>query len=212
MTAMKSRTRHISKLRKSPSSSQRGVVLVIALIVLVAMTLAAVGMSRSIDTANVVAGNMGFKQATMQSADLGTNAAYAWLVANSAGTTLQNDNPAQGYFSSRPAGEPNWFNSASWGNAVQVNGGTPDAAGNVASYMIHRMCTLPGTAYNGSVGGVANQCALAYPTGGATTGGSMAVGSTQFQGLPQIYYRVTTRVDGPRNTVSITQVSVLIQI
>jgi Tfp pilus assembly protein PilX len=192
--------------------AQHGVVLVIALIVLVAMTLAAVGMSRSIDTANIVAGNMGFKQATVQSSDLGVKAAYDWLVANSGGTTLQSTNPGAGYFSSRPASEPNWFDSASWGSGVQINGGAADAAGNVVTYMIHRMCTLPDTAYNGSVAGVPNSCAMAFPSGGASTGGSMQVGSVQFQGTPQVYYRITTRVDGPRDTVSVTQVSVLIQI
>jgi Tfp pilus assembly protein PilX len=207
---MNTRRRNSPRIRSA--RSQRGVVLVIALIVLVAMILAAVGMSRSIDTANVVAGNMGFKQATVQSGDLGVRAAYDWLVANSAGTALQTTNPAAGYFSARPASEPNWFDSASWGTGVQVNGGSADAAGNVVTYMIHRMCTLPDTAYNGTVAGVANSCAMTFPVGGASTGGSMQVGSNQFQGIPQLYYRITTRVDGPRNTVSITQVSVLIQI
>ncbi len=202
---------HSREFRKG-SYRQRGVVLVIALIVLVAMTLAAVGMSRSIDTANVVAGNMAFKQATVQAGDLGAKAAYDWLLANSAGTVLQNTDPSKGYFSARPAAEPDWFDSASWGNGQQLNGGAPDAAGNVVSYMIHRMCTLPDTAYNGSVAGVPNQCAVTYPTAGGATGGSMAVGATQFQGIPQLYYRITTRVDGPRNTVSVTQVSVVIQI
>ena len=41
-------------------------------------------------------------------------------------------------------------------------------------------------------------------------GGSMAVGSPVFQGTPQYYYRVTTRVDGPRDTVSVIQSSVLV--
>lgn len=203
--------RHHSCKHGRPQT-QRGVVLVIALIVLVAMTLAAISMTRSIDTANVVAGNMAFKQATLQASDLGAKAAYDWLVANSGGTTLQNTDPGRGYFSARPAAEPNWFDSANWGSGFPLNGGTPDAAGNVVTYMIHRMCTLPDTAYNGSVGGVANQCALTFPTAGGATGGSMAVGATQFEGIPQLFYRITTRVDGPRNTVSITQVSVLIQI
>ena len=51
-----------------------------------------------------------------------------------------------------------------------------------------------------------------FPQGGASTGGSMTVGSNQFEGIPQLYYRVTTRVDGPRNTITIVQMSVLIQV
>jgi Tfp pilus assembly protein PilX len=194
--------------------NQQGVILIIALIVLVSMTLAAIGMSRSIDTANLVAGNMAFKQATLQASDIGFKSAYSWLSANSAGATLQSTSATNGYFSATPATEPNWFdpNDAIWGSAILLNGGVPDSAGNVVRYVIHRMCTQADTAYNNSNAGVTNQCALTFPTGGAASGGSMSVGSTQFQGIPQLYYRVTTRVDGPRNTVSIVQMSVLIQV
>jgi Tfp pilus assembly protein PilX len=186
--------------------------LIIALIVLVSMTLAAIGMSRSIDTANVVAGNLAFKQSTISSADFGIANAYNWLSANSVGTALQNTALNNGYFSSSPAVEPNWYDMANWGNAVVLNGGVPDNAGNTVRYVIHRMCTEPDTAYNGNNGVAANQCALTFPTGGSSSGGSMSVGSTQFQGIPQLYYRVTTRVDGPHNTVSVIQMSILIQV
>jgi len=187
--------------------AQRGVVLLISLIVLVAMTLAGVAMVRSMDTTLGIAGNMAFKQATIQGSDIGTTAAYTWLGANSAGATLQNSDSNNGYFATRPASEPDWFNEASWGNAYKINNLTPDAAGNRVRYIVHRMCTTAG-AYNA----VGNECALYYPTSGASSGGSMAVGSTQFEGIPQLFYRVTTRVDGPRNTISIIQVSVMIQV
>lgn len=189
--------------------TQRGVVLFIALIVLVAMSLAGIAMVRSVDTALGIAGNMAFKQATIQGSDIGVQSAYDWLSA-AAAATLHNTDTGRGYFSSRPATEPDWFDLAAWGNAVLLNGGAPDQAGNVVRYIIHRMCTEPDTPYNGANAGVANQCAIYTPTSGGS-GGSMAVGAPQFEGLPQVYYRVTTRVDGPRNTVSIIQVSVLIQ-
>jgi len=186
---------------------QRGVVLLIALIVLVAMTLAGVAMVRSMDTTMGIAGNMAFKQATVQGSDIGITAAYNWLGANSAGVTLQTSNASNGYFATRPATEPDWFDEASWGSAFKVNNLAPDAAGNRVRYIVHRMCTLSG-AYNAT----GNECALYFPTSGASSGGSMAVGSTQFEGIPQLFYRVTTRVDGPRNTISIIQVSVMIQV
>jgi type IV pilus assembly protein PilX len=188
--------------------NQRGVVMLIALIVLVAMTLAGVAMVRSMDTTMGIAGNMAFKQSAIQGSDIGVNTAFTWLAANSAGTTLQNSNSNVGYFSARPATEPDWFNEASWGNAFKVNNLEPDAAGNRVRYIIHRMCTQPNLPYNGT----GNECALYYPLGGAASGGSMSVGAFQFEGIPQLFYRVTTRVDGPRNTVSIIQVSVMIQV
>lgn len=194
-----------------PRRAQEGLVLFIALIVLVAMSLAGVALMRSVDTGTVVAGNMAFKQAAIMVADRGTQEAVKWLTDNSGGTTLQMTNTSKGYFSSRPPGaEPDWFRPDSWTESVAVNGGAPDASGNVVRYVIHRMCTQPDAAYNSTA--PANECAMYFPTGSGTTGGSMAVGAPQFIGTPQLYYRVTTRVEGPRDTVSVIQSSVLVGI
>lgn len=199
-------------MRICPPARQRGVVLLISLIVLVAMTLAGVALMRSVDTAVGVAGNLAFKQSAIQVADKGTHSAAVWLANNSSGTMLQNDNTVTGYFSSRPTVEPNWYDINSWSQSVVLNGGAPDAAGNVVRFMVHRMCTQPNTPYNGANAGNANECALYFPLSLAAQGGSMQVGAPQFIGTPQIYYRVTTRVDGPRNTVSVIQSSVLVSI
>ena len=94
-----------------------------------------------------------------------------------------------------------------------MRGGTPATAGNVIRYVIHRMCQCTNATYSGPCpSGGDNKCALYYPVSGGSAGGSMSVGAPTFVGIPQLYYRITTRVDGPRNTVSITQVTVLIQI
>ncbi len=196
----------------APMRRERGLVLFIALIVLVAMSLAGVALMRSVDTGTVVAGNMAFKQAAIMVADRGTQEATKWLADNSAGATLQSTDEARGYFSSRPVVEPDWFDAASWSQSVALNGGAPDASGNVVRYVIHRMCTLPDTPYNGAVGSTPNECALYFAVSAAAAGGSMAVGAPQFIGTPQLYYRVTTRVEGPRNTVSVIQSSVLVGI
>ncbi|MEJ7807583.1 MAG: hypothetical protein WKG03_16870, partial [Telluria sp.] len=58
---------------------QRGVVLLMALIALVALTLAGLAMVRSVDTGNVIAGNMAFRQAAMQQVDVGIEAAFIAL-------------------------------------------------------------------------------------------------------------------------------------
>jgi Tfp pilus assembly protein PilX len=187
---------------------QQGVVLFIALIVLVAMSLAGVAMVRSVDTSLGIAGNMAFKQATLQGGDLGIKEAYNWLSTNNTGTVLQSTAAASGYYSSSPGSVvEDWYDISKWNGAKQANGGLPDAAGNTVRYIIHRMCTLPDTAYNS-----ANQeCALSVTSGGAA-GGSMSVGAVQFEGIPALYYRITTRIDGPRNTVSIVQVSVVFKV
>jgi type IV pilus assembly protein PilX len=206
------KTRNTGPRDRGPRRSQRGIVLFIALIVLVAMSLSGVALMRSVDTGLVVAGNMAFKQSAIMGADRGTQEAVKWLQDNSAGATLYDTNTAQGYFSSRPPAEPNWFLSSNWADSVAVNGGAPDASGNVVRYVIHRMCTLPGVKHDGTVGVVSNDCARYYAASAAAAGGSMAVGAPQFLGTPQIYYRITTRVEGPRDTVSVIQSSVLVRI
>jgi type IV pilus assembly protein PilX len=188
---------------------QQGVVLFIALIVLVAMSLAGVAMIRSVDTSLGIAGNLSFKQATMQASDKGVQEAVAWINGASA-TTLQNSNAAVGY-SSSIATEPDWYNAAVWAGAKAASGGATDAAGNRAWYFIHRLCTVADKPYN-DPGPPANQCATYQPAAGVCTTCSMAVGGASAPEPPKLYYRITTRVEGPRNTVSIIQVSVLLQV
>jgi type IV pilus assembly protein PilX len=193
--------------------SQRGVVLFISLIVLVAMSLAGIALMRSVDTATLVSGNIAFKQSSLQSSHLAISSAVNWLGANSAGTGLYFNNTTQGYFSSVPAAEPDWFASDTWdlGDVGKVNSGNPDAAGNRVRYMIHRLCTEPNVAHSGSgPSGQVNQCARYYPISSGLSAGSKGDAAYQFPGPPELFYRLTIRVDGPRNTVSITQVSLLI--
>ena len=86
----------------------------IALIVLVAMTLAGLALIRSVDTTNIIAGNLGFQQSATHSGDIGTETAIAWLETNNTGITLQNDNINSGYFAARggrdPAANQSWDN------------------------------------------------------------------------------------------------------
>jgi len=146
--------------RASLPSRARGAVLFIALIVLVAMTLAGIAIMRSVDTATLIAGNLAFKQGTVQSSDNGVEFAYQWLLANR--PTLSVNNLPQGYNSGYA--NPIWTNSATWASSVMV--GT-DAAGNTISYQIHRMCNCADTTYNGvcAATGQSNQCAMDNPTG-----------------------------------------------
>ena len=51
-----------------------------------------------------------------------------------------------------------------------------DTTGNTIRYQIHRLCRFANTAYNGTSGGVANQCATMSSTGAS---GGAAGGSTQ---------------------------------
>lgn len=189
---------------------QRGVVLIIALIVLIAMTLAGLALWRSVDATNVIAGNLAFKESTLMSADRGLQAALTWLDSNR--NALADNNLAQGYTANTLTTEPDWYTNSIWSNAVDA--GT-DAAGNRVQYLIHRLCRSTG-AYNGEDGsGQPNACSTSLsksPVTNATIGSSLKIGASVYQTNPSVYYRITARVLGPRNTISVVQATVMVPV
>ncbi len=183
-------------------SHQRGVVLFIALIVLLAMTLAGIGLMRSVTIGNMVAGNLAFKMATINAAEPAIQQAFTYLQSKAGTAYLNTDHVNEGYFSSQGA-ITDWANSSAWANAYPA---TPvaDAAGNEVSVLIHRMCVQGGVAYNAAT----NQCALSI-SNTQGSGNSMGIPPRVYNSKPMIYFRVTARVRGPRNTQSFIQSLVL---
>jgi len=188
-------------------AGQKGVVLIIALIVLIAMTLAGIAMMRSVDTSNLIAGNLAFQQAATHSADTGIEAAVSWLQANAAGTVLDNDDATNGYAANgsdaanNPAAGQSW--DAYWvakleNRKVDLN---VDQAGNQVSYVIDRMCNFTGAKTAGA------SC-VASPAVTAATGNAEEAGEVQLKAPSVVYYRITVRVAGPKNTVSYVQATV----
>jgi Tfp pilus assembly protein PilX len=190
---------------------QQGVVLFIALIVLVAMTLAGIALVRSVDTTTVVAGNLAFHQSATHSGDRGIETAIAWLAANNSGTTLHSDIRNQGYMSFRqdPGIDPATGKTESWdqfwNNSLAAMSPSPirtlaaDAAGNTVSYVIHRLCTTTGDPTAPSTGCTTNL------SQSPSQGNSHQAGTVPPQGSTQVYYRITSRIVGPKNTVSYIQ-------
>lgn len=183
---------------------QRGVVLMITLIVLVAMTLAAIALVRSTDTTNLIAGNLALQQAATNSGDQGTEAAIAWLEQNNSGTYLHSDHNTSGdrlgYSASRQDPVPgqtweNFWNTVLSNQSISL---APDAAGNTVSYVIQRMCQLSGAPTSGA------GCAVSSATA-TTVGNSEDAGTVVLQYSSQVFYRITSRIVGPRNTVSFVQ-------
>lgn len=182
---------------------QEGVVLLIALIVLIAMSLAGVALNRSVDTAMGISGNLAFKQSTASGADRGIATAVQWIEANHTGTILDYTNTGNGYFSSASTIEPDWKNNNNWANAFSA--GT-DGAGNTIQYQIHRMCAYADTPYNGTSGtGQQNQCSMMEAAAFGAAGNSINAGAFQFTGTPQVVFRITARATGPKSTNSVVQ-------
>jgi len=194
---------------------ERGVVLLIALIVLVAMTLAGLGMMRSIDTGTIVAGNIGFREAAVATADTGIESARTWLMANL--NSLDSDNPAMGYYSTRQDGldftgnkTEGGTDGVNWGGSdpTQVVSayslGTVDTSGNTVFYLIHRLCSN-----TGSINGTPQSCATVAVSGTGSSQSAPDYSSYALAVKNQVYFRVTARVNGPKNTVSYVQAVLL---
>lgn len=185
--------------------SQRGVVLILALIVLAAMTLAGIGLTRSVFTTNKIAGNLAFQQSARHAADAGIERAIAWLESVSVETLYDNGLPAGanlGYFASRqdPAAGQSWeqFWNAVLVQSNRVNTLADEIGGNTVSFVIHRLCDGTG---NPTAGIGCN----ASPTLVGSEGSSRGAGIPPPTIASQRYYRITVRVAGPRNTVSFVQ-------
>lgn len=180
---------------------QSGMSLFIAMIALLALSLAGIALVRSVDTANVIAGNLAFRQGTLHASDVGIETAYSTL-GTIVTTSLDANYPggcatgACNYYPTKQAavdarGIPTIIN---WANVPTI---TVNSSYSV-KYVIDRLCTgvIPVTNING-------QCS-ASPSSGAGSGSKKA-GATVFTGGQLIYYRISVQVTGPRNTTSYVQ-------
>lgn len=209
--------------------AERGVVLLISLMILVALSLAAIALVRSVDTTNVIAGNLAFQKSATISGDAGTEAALKTLVDLKTAQKLDQDDASKAYTATAVdavytslAGGP--INARAWedywwasiqknknltNNAVTAKvcgaGGGPvctlptDLAGNTVSYTIQRLCTRAEPPENAS-----NECVRVNLPGGDPRG-NFDSPSPEMQPLKQQAYRITTRIVGPRNTISFIQ-------
>lgn len=196
---------------------QRGIVLLIALIALVAISLAGIALMRSVDAGLMITGNLSFKQTAAHAGDAGTEAAIEWLDANTA--DLANDVAAAGYYATwRAACDHLGTRSADIGDdVVWESGDAPQPGcgmvavavgadrlpdGYAATYVINRMCNGEGLPNNPAIFCSAY---LSSSIGSGSTKAGASYGQMPLSGTAQQYYRVTTRVVGPRNTESIVQ-------
>lgn len=206
--------------RNTPSR-QKGVVLLITLIMLVAMTLAAIALIRSVDTTNLVAGNLAFQQTSFNAADRGTEEAINYLytvpdlTCNGTGVGLA---CAQGYKSFHEPGlEPpavgatwdSFWNSMIGVNRPGVKALTTMPAGYSGAFVIEAWCTQAGRQRP--------NCSIPVVNTVTTLAQGADMGSQVRKAIPSVnttlfyYYRITTRVVGPRNSVGYVQTFIAAQ-
>ena len=189
---------------------QRGIVLIIALVVMLALALAGIALLRSTDTATTVTGNLVLKQAASSAVDRGVERAVNALWEASPMLDRTQHDTSKNYYAcirgsaggcmaanSAVPKIPDLLRSASGCAGAGLTSGliANDAAGNTSCFVIERMCLAPGAA-------VGSNCNLSTGSFGADPGTQHYVGLIR---PGDAFYRVTVRVEGPRNTVTYAQ-------
>jgi len=204
---------------------QRGVSLLFAMITVVALSLAAVAMIRSVDTGTTILGNLSFKQDTMLASDEATRLAIQWLETQqkNAPESLHATQRDQGYWAHLVPGlDPTSTSTSASRVAIDWNndscrsqrGPTPldclpaqakSLANQItARFLIVRLCSASGSSTDAS-----NQCPRPLSVSSQVTNergeinsqNPVRIGSSTMAE----YYRIVVRAQGARNTVSTTE-------
>jgi hypothetical protein len=156
-----------------------------------------------------IAGNLAFKQNATSTGDYGTEAAINWWNPFRDTPTLNVTSAADGYYSdwgsapgdSRLRGDPSLYD---WSLAKVVpDDGT--RAGNEVSYIIERLCQTPGLDRRDP----AQLCVTTPPNGGGDNGtGCVNYPKSCGEDRAFVQYRISTRIRGPKKTLSYIQVMV----
>lgn len=183
-------------LRRAGAARQRGAVLIVALIVLVALGLASLALLRSVDVLGLISGNLSLQRSALTATDIGVNAAVDDLtevVLRSAG------DPAKCYsevmLNANERGIPDLLADLAAFNAAYPACSQTTGNGETIYRLVDRQCAR-------SLVADPKACVLAL---------SNPAGCDQhcFEKSPvRATYRVTVRVDSVKNTNSYSQVIV----
>ncbi len=202
-------TRILRPLYFERPRKQKGVVLMIALIALIVLSLAGIAMMRSVDTGNVIAGNMSIRQAALMASDSGVEAGFARINATILGADRENNFPAGApyYYATMQAADasgrplvltaaPTCIGAAQTASSFDVLDANNNPTGFCNIIVIERMCMQTGPA-------TLTTCIMPAAGGNAQGGGGQH--GPKIPPAPTPFYRVTVRIDGPLNTKVYTQ-------
>jgi type IV pilus assembly protein PilX len=172
------------------ANRQRGVTLVIVLVIVGVVLVANLALMRSMSTVNRVASNKSFKQAATQAAEVGLRTAENFISALTAPDTAITNR----YAATMQAHDTNELpTTVNWASVATIDVGNYDV-----KWVVDRMCDRT------PVTDPIAQC-LGFQT---TQQGSQKAGSPAYQGSSAVYYRITVQVTGPRNIETYVQSAV----
>lgn len=181
---------------------QAGVSLFVVLIGLLSLSLAALGIIRSVDTSTLISGNLGFKNATTAATEQATEEAIARLqtidlTSNSSGfyaSYISDGESALDITGKKGAGIAIAWVSANCGGhtpCIQPRASANQIDGYPTQYLITRMCDSTGAPKNCLQPFSDNKC---ISSDGCTN-----------REIINPYYRIVVRATGPKNSVSYTE-------
>lgn len=198
----------------------KGIVIYIVLVVLVVMSLAALGLMRSVDTGTLISNNISFKQTSLHLADIGTEAAvnelerFALQSADAAyPSNCETDGSCRYYpveqtlYSDTDPDDIDIPTIIDWTKVAATSsvsfpstfaGNNVIANGFKVQYVVERLCTgtLP----------ITDPATSCYALTDGDEGGSKKVGGGTFTAATELYYRATIRISDDRNAETFVQV------
>ncbi|MEO8536619.1 MAG: hypothetical protein ABI533_03770 [Betaproteobacteria bacterium] len=172
------------------TSGQRGVILFVAMITMLALALATLSIDRAVATDAAIGGNVASQLQAVWQAEDGVERAVDALFVRAAIVDMTRDDPSQHYYASRQPGEdrrgiPRVLQAVPLYPAVLP---TLDAGDRHAlRYVIERLCRSAGDATR-------DNCTLSPPVAAAPPG------ARALWPAPAPYFRVTVRVDAAKGT------------
>ena len=202
-------------------STQRGVVLFIALIVMVAMSLAGIALMRSVDTTSTVIGNLAFRQASILPANYAIEDAAAGIVQRRQFQQPPADRGREGRHVGRELlrdaqpGRPAGTTCMACRSRCRRSRRRPgprlklDDGDNQITYVIERMCNPNATSVPADNSAAASWCDMMAPKQSPGTTINDPTPASALSGKP--FYRVTVRVDGPAGTNAVSFVQAMLR-
>jgi type IV pilus assembly protein PilX len=172
--------------------NQKGASLIIVLVVLMILLLGALSMARVNETTSLIAGNIAFKDSSMQASEVGVSEAFAQLA------TIADDEQNQGgwYFATIQGDD-----AAGLPAGMDWTGATSTSVGPFkVRYVVERQC-----AGATPIADMNAQCLIKK----LPSTGSAKVGMESLEQAASKQYRITAFVTGPKNTQTYVQTMVV---
>lgn len=169
-------------VRRAAGRRQRGVTIVVTLILMAVMLLGGIALARLTEVGTLAAGNSAYHEAAVQASEVGVNTAFAAV------RSLANEEANSGawYFAQTQATDTNGVPTVTWASAPEVVVGQFSVR-----YVVDRLCsgTLP-------IGDPIRQCL----NKNVPTDNSRSASAEKPDPIAAKVFRISVRITGPKGT------------